>query len=233
MDKNFDDTFTIDTSRTTYYNSLVTNRAMDYPWGKGQTVREMLECGPTFSTLKESKLSNHLGFNGFVISSDNFVPLVKRADNLSIGKNTYGVSVGGSLKAKYGLNENKDFNEAGLKQVILSEIKDELNLPEEALGDFALEDNLLYAYRDVVEGGKPQLVFYMKSPWDKTRIQDAFNRYLLRHDDLIKEGVELLWLPKEELKKITIGLNKITYLEEDYPMTYSAAASLAMFIQSL
>jgi len=92
--------FLIQIERTTYFNSLVTNRAMDYKWKNGLTIREMYECGPYLNPLNRSKLSNHLGFNGFVESADGYIMLIKRGDNLSIGKRRYGCSVEASLKAK-------------------------------------------------------------------------------------------------------------------------------------
>ena len=50
----------LETSRTTYFHSLITNRAMDYKWCD-ITNREYYSPGPFFESLKESKLSNHLG----------------------------------------------------------------------------------------------------------------------------------------------------------------------------
>ena len=76
-----DNTFKFVTGRTTYYNSLVTNRAMDYSLTDGISVRELLECGPMVHSLKNSSLSNHLGFNGFVESSDGSIMLVYRKKN--------------------------------------------------------------------------------------------------------------------------------------------------------
>lgn len=71
--------FTMKTSRTTYFDSLVTNRAMDYQYKNGLSMRELLEFPPFLHSLKESELSNHIGFNGFVESSDGFIMFVKRA----------------------------------------------------------------------------------------------------------------------------------------------------------
>lgn len=42
------------------------------------TVRDILQYGPFIPELGESQLSNHLGFNGFIVTSDDMVPLVKR-----------------------------------------------------------------------------------------------------------------------------------------------------------
>lgn len=53
-------------SKTTYYDSLLTNRAMDYPFKGSRTPREVYEPGPFLNSLPELKMSNHLGFNGFM-----------------------------------------------------------------------------------------------------------------------------------------------------------------------
>lgn len=86
------------TERSSYFNSMVTNRAMDYDFGE-ITVRKLFEYGPRISPLSVSKLSNHLGFNAFLITEDGYVPFVKRGRGVSIGKGTFGDSIGASLKA--------------------------------------------------------------------------------------------------------------------------------------
>ena len=76
--------FQIFSGRTTYYKSLVTNRAMDYVLSNGASVRKMLEGGPVIHSLKGSSLSNHLGFNGFIETSDEKFMFVFRKKGVSI-----------------------------------------------------------------------------------------------------------------------------------------------------
>lgn len=83
---------------TTYFDSLLTNRAMDYEFKPRITVREIYEPGPYISSFLESKLSNHIGFNGFVELKDGNIILVKRGKRLSIGKRKWQQSIGASLK---------------------------------------------------------------------------------------------------------------------------------------
>ncbi len=40
--------------------------------------------------------------------------------------------------------------------------------------NFSLRRNLIAAYRDIVEGGKPQLLFYVKSKWSRGEIVSNF-----------------------------------------------------------
>ena len=246
--------FTIKTGRTTYFSSLVTNRAMDYPIRSGISVRELFECGPFVHPLNCSVLSNHLGFNGFVVSADNEVMFVLRKKNVSIGKRTYGNSIGASLKAEYALDKNYGFNLDGLKKGIELEIVDELGIsiesltlpdPEhhvEALGPI----RLIAAYRDMLEGGKPQLLFYTRTTMSKEQINTAFkelpsyNRNTKKESDRISNKVEmetdgdhLKWLTLDDLKRTTVKADRIICNDNTLRMLPSATACVAMFIRYL
>lgn len=154
-------------SRTSYFNSLLTNRSMDYRWSNGMTTRDVYAFGPFAPTLEKSKLSNHLGINGFVITSDNKAVLVHRFKNVSIGKRTWGVSIGASCKAQYALSEDDGFSKSkrldreGLRRAIVKEAYDELGITEEESSDFSLDEHVVAFYLDLIEGGKPQLLFYL------------------------------------------------------------------------
>lgn len=76
-------------SKTTYFDSLLTNRAMDYHFKGDRTAREVFELRQLLSKLFESKLSNHIVFNGFIETADRFYIFVKRGKNLSIAKNNF------------------------------------------------------------------------------------------------------------------------------------------------
>lgn len=206
------------TERTTYYNSLVTNRASDYKLTEGVSVRELFETGPKMTSLKYSKLSNHLGFNGFVESSDGYIVFVKRSDSMSIGKGTYGDSIGASLKVKYAIDENDSFNYKGLRRAIINEIFDELKISEENINLDTL--CIFAAYRDCVECGKPQLLIYAKSTKTASEITSNFTKerkekYSNKKKILdkkqkqelnaLEDGTKLIWIKKETL------INEIIY----------------------
>jgi hypothetical protein len=242
-----DDTFIIKTGRTSYYNSLVTNRTMDYKLDSGISVRELLECGPMVHPLKYSSLSNHLGFNGFVESADGMIMLVYRKKNVSIGKRTYADSIGASLKTKYALNDEFKFTLEGLESGIILEIEDELGIPGETMM-LAKESpsfkyiHLISAYRDMLEGGKPQFLFYAKTTMTKNEIENAFNkknnqikkpRGNYNRDKNEKEmetdGNELYWISINELKNCNVYPNKMNHRGLDLPMVPSASACIVMF----
>lgn len=230
--------FTMHTSRTTYFDSMVTNRAMDYKWSNGMSVREVFAYGPIFPELQDSKLSNHLGFNGFVESSDGYIAFIKRGKNLSIAKGTYADSVGASLKTKYALNTEWKFDEEGLRNSMLKEIDDELKVRESELEGFALDTNLIAAYRDVVEGGKPQLLFFARATVDKGTIEKNFEerRKKKKKDKYLKvleDGSKFLWIKREELETLGITPEMMVYQGKMYKMVPSASAPIAMLMQYL
>lgn len=232
------DVFTMHTSRTTYFDSMVTNRAMDFKWNNGMSVREVFAYGPIFPELQDSKLSNHLGFNGFVESSDGYIAFIKRGKNLSIAKGTYADSVGASLKTKYALNTEWKFDEEGLRNSMLKEIDDELKVRESELEAFALDTNLIAAYRDVVEGGKPQLLFYARAKVDRETIEKHFEerRKKKKTDKYLKvleDGSKFLWIKREELETLGITPEMMVYQGKMYKMVPSASAPIAMLIQYL
>lgn len=230
----------INTSRTSYYSSLLTNRAIDYTFENGLTLRNYLEYGPFLHSLAESHLSNHLGFNGFVESADGYIPFIKRGKNLSIGKFTYGNSIGASLKTKYALDESGNLSAAGLIHSILAEIADELKIPSEHLEPFSCEKNLIAAYRDVIEGGKPQLLFYIHSNWSKKEIEENFYEGLKKKRknsnksySILEDGSRFLWIPKIALAQICIAPDMLIYQKKKYPMVPSASACVVMLIEHL
>lgn len=179
-----DGKFVIKTSRTTYFDSMVTNRAMDFRWSNGLTVREQFEYGPYLHTLKESK-----------------------------GK----------------------FTKSGLIDGILHAVRDELKLPKDSFEEFSLDKNLIAAYRDIVEGGKPQLLFFIRSKWKKSEIEEKLvdeAKKNPRKNKLLRKK-NILWIHVSELDEICILSDKIIYHGKSYPMMPSVAASIVMLIEYL
>ena len=145
------------TSRTYYYDSLLTNRAIDVVLHDNMTIREIYEPGPYFNKLSLSKMSNHLGFNGIIITSDNMILLVKRSRKVSIAKSMIGSSISASLKAKYAVNSlTYNFTCKGLANAIKKEVLDELNINIDNISDTEILESIKYFYIDMLDGGKPQ-----------------------------------------------------------------------------
>ena len=203
----------LNTMRTTYFDSLVTNRAADYNFSEGLSIRELYEMGPKMLPLEKSKLSNHLGFNGFVESDDGYIVFVKRSLNVSIGKQTYGDSIGASLKTKYALNDDGDLTYQGLRNAIIEEIHNELKIDVEDMDLNTL--SVIAAYRDCVECGKPQLLVYVKASITAKEMNSKFTDKLKEKYNSAKklskrqrkelktleDGKKLIWVHKNDLRE--------------------------------
>lgn len=234
--KSSDGFFEMSTSRTTYFDSLVTNRAVDVKLADGMTIRDLFCFGPFSPELKTSPLSNHLGFNGFVESSDGYIPLVKRGGSVSIAKSTYGISVQASVKSKYALeNDSREFGVDGLLNSIKKEIYDELRIKEGDLEPFSYDNHrLVAAYQDLLEGGKPQLMFYVKSYKSKKEIENDFYAYVTEHKKSIAvDGSHLEWIHKSELTSIKFSHDGMLYKEKFYRMVPSTTACLVILVDSI
>lgn len=228
----------IDYSMTTYFDSLITNRAMDYPLKNGKTIREIYEPGPFLSTLSESKLSNHLGFNGFIETADKKFIFVLRSDSVSIGKNTLADSIGASLKVKYCFDDDRRLTLSGIENAIRREIQDELRI--NVTESDSLGEGIFAFYRDIVEGGKPQFLFYYKcNRFTSKQFEDMFRSDLkknrIKGNDTIIDGKQFVYLSLAELKNCVITPGRLTLPDgkTSYSMMPSASASIVMLLQYL
>lgn len=223
--------------RTTYYDSLITNRAMDFPIG-GKSIREIYEPGPFLSTLSESKMSNHLGFNGFVELEDGKIIFIHRNTDVSIGKNTLANSIGASYKAMYGLDKNRHMTEETISNAIRMEIRDELKI--DVPHSISLAESIFSFYRDIVEGGKPQFLFYIKLP-DLTveRFEDDFQKQTKgngqkknEHKKVVTDGYRFEYFNLEQLNQFTFHPSEmVTTNGTKYRMMPSAVVSVLLLLK--
>ena len=214
--------------RSTYFDALITNRAIDFKIN-GLCVRDLYAHGPFLASLEDSPLSNHMGFNGMVETSDGKFVFVKRHKQVSIGKKTMQCSVAASLKAKYALNKDGLLTKEGIARAIKLEIEDELaltELPEYAknkdhiFGSFSFENNVLYFYRDLLEGGKPQLMFYAKLNVDSAAIETAYRKKDKKNSKknlLQKDGNDIICVDRDELRKIYLAPDEIVIQDNPNP----------------
>ena len=118
---------------------------------------------------------------------------------------------------------------------------DELKITSDQLEGFSLEKNLISAYRDMVEGGKPQFLFWAKSKLTHKEIQNNFFEKLKakkkkqkswdKEQRELEDGETFLWIAKEELKNIVIAPDQILYKGKKYAMMPSASAAIVMLIE--
>lgn len=224
-------------SLTTYFNSLITNRAIDYELSNKSTIRELYEPGPFISSLEQSKLSNHLGFNGFIELSDGYFVFVKRKDNLSIGKKTLSCSVAASMKLKYCLNKNRQLDVEHIGNAIREEIDSELKINLPIQKNIDLGNSSIFAYyRDLVEGGKPQFLFYYKV--EGFNKNSFFENFKTRYKDDNKkdvsvDGTDFLFFTLDELKKAIITSDKLIIGDKKYKVMPSVSACVVMVLKWL
>ena len=234
-------------SRTTYFDSLSTNRVLDYKIN-GITIRDMYAYGPFLSSLKESNLSNHIGFNGLVETEDNYFIFILRHKRVSISKNTLQISVGASLKTKYALNEEMLVTKEGIVNAIKNEIEAELNLDkldnykdrrEQIFKGFCF-DNVHYTYRELVEGGKPQLLFYAKINVPLAELRNAYSfgvsKRIRKKEKTLSvkhDGYKALYLHREKLKEIYITPDGLTIEGKFYKSVPTMTASLSLLLNSI
>lgn len=225
-------------SRTSYFDTLITNRAMDYTLPNGKTIRDIYEPGPFLSELQSSKLSNHLGFNGFIELSDGKFIFVKRSNLVSVAKGTFQNAISASYKAVNGVNDDRKMTIENISKAIKAEIKDELKI--DIPPDQHLENCIFAFYRDLIEGGKPHFLFYYKVNYlDSKGFESMFNSAIESEKKIYKEdvkidGLEFEFFTLNEMKKFKLLTNGfIVPSGKKYKMSVSYVAALAMFLQAL
>ena len=154
------------------------------------TVRERYFYGPFIPKLKHSVLSNHLGCNGFIDTADGYISLVKRVGNATVAKHVYGGSFGMVPKIRYMVEPDKQkLKDDGILQSVKREICEKYNLSGEEME--RMTGKVIAAYRDIVEGGKPQLLFYIKLDVSKEEIEVRLKRRIFWNKSEAKNGKAL------------------------------------------
>ena len=222
-------------SYTTYYDTLLTNRAMDYPFQKERTIREIYEPGPFLHSLKETKMSNHIGFNGFIKLKEGKFIFVQRSSKVSTAKKKWSPSISASLKAAYAVNDKHSLTMEGIINAICGEIRDELKIPisSQDIG----ENPIIGFYRDLIEGGKPHFVFYYESNLSIKEFEQNFREKLEQKNSkkdkraaVIVDGIHFRYVTLDDLKNASYEMDKIVIEGNDYSMVPSMIASVIILM---
>lgn len=172
--KNFDydqkkKTLYLNTERSTYYHMLITNRCMDYQFANGMSIRDTYEYRNTISPLNESGLGNQIGINGLVVTNDHYILIEKRGHKKTTWKNKFAQSISLALKEKDlmlqpdgTIKNDPETAEQNLRKIIEKTLMDNFGLTPVDYDTFIIKENLLGLARDLLEGGKPNLYFYVK-----------------------------------------------------------------------
>ena len=159
----------LSTQRSGYMSMLMTNRCMDFDLD-GMTVRTLYEHGNAVSPLKKSKLCNQIGINGLVYTNDGYLLVEKRGRKKAVWKNKFAQPISLALKlndVKTGadgkIGSSPADAEACFKNVIVKTLRGNFGLVADSDYGFDLSKNFMGIARDLLEGGKPNLFFYVKT----------------------------------------------------------------------
>ena len=141
------------THRVTYYDLAVTNLACDYEFEKSLSVRELYEPGPYFTSIKNSKLANRLGFDFFLITKDGYILFVYRDSKQVMAKNTFSFSLSNNIN----IDEDKisfDFIDKNINNLINISIF----ANKECCSKCDLDIRWNFIYRDIHQCGVPKIL---------------------------------------------------------------------------
>jgi ribosomal protein L37AE/L43A len=144
------DTLSLNVSKTTYFNHIASNFASEVIVEHPQiSVRDRYEPGPQLSDLPKSLMSNHVGLNCAVITSDGKLICSQKSRFVIHDPGKDEISVSGSWKWSL------DQNVSNLAAALLLEIREELAIQPGEVTQISVVGLL----RDLRKGGKPELYF--------------------------------------------------------------------------
>ena len=150
-------------SRSTYFNHLVTNRAVDFCLFDDVSLHDVYEYGPQLSALSESKMSNHIGINALVFLSDGGLLIPRRKNDSTISKNKITSSI--AIMLSFPSDDMKDTKHAIitaeylLRGNIIKNLSDRTKILPSALKEENIHVDFLGFGQNVYEGGKPQFYY--------------------------------------------------------------------------
>ena len=157
------DTKTFYLSRSTYFNHLVTNRALDFKLFEDVSLRTVFEYGPRISPLEHSKMSNHIGINALVFLSDGRLLIPRRKTSATISKNkiTSSIAIMLSFPAEFKNNPREAAITADylLRDNIFKNLSDRVKLSGDDVKKDQTDITFLGFGQNIYEGGKPQFYF--------------------------------------------------------------------------
>ena len=103
--------------------------------------------------------------------------------------------------------------------------------------DFSFK-NVLYFYRDLLECGKPQMMFYYQLPISSEEVAKAFTNGIgtaKKNKDRFSlfcdiDGHKLMFIDKEDLNKLYLTPDGFAFNKKYYKSVPSAVATIAMLL---
>ncbi len=144
-------------SRSTVFNHLITNRAMDFILFDSVSLRSIYEYGPKLCSLKDSKMSNHVGINALVFLSDGALLVPRRNRASTISKNQITSSI--AVKLNFPKGSTQISTDYLLRDNIMENLTERVHLAPKDLNPECIEIKFLGMGQSVYEGGKPQFYY--------------------------------------------------------------------------
>ena len=165
------DEMVLKTGRSTYYHMLITNRCMDYRFANGMSIREVYEYDKEICPLERSKFGNQIGINGLVVTADNYILVEKRDRKKITWKNKFAQSISLAMKVDDmkihrwdKLGDDPAYLQKKFSDIIEKTVRSNFGLkPGEDYENFEMSHNFLGLARDVLEGGKPNMYFFLRT----------------------------------------------------------------------
>lgn len=160
-------TISLSFSRVTFFDSLATNRALDFVWENaesgGVSLRKLF-FGTGRYAAEEVPLANHLGVNGYIITADHKLIVSERDGGDTIGRFTMEPSIGAKLKGEYvfGKGKNGKLTQEGL-ELSMRKVLDKKYGKNFSVGKNLSMKDVKFLYASLLEGAKPQLFFLAKA----------------------------------------------------------------------
>ena len=121
----------------------------------------------------------------------------------------------------------------------LKNLDNSKDLEAKMMNDFSFKNNVLYFYRDLLECGKPQMMFYYQLPISSEEVAKAFtngigrakkdkDRFSLFCDI---DGHKLMFIDRDELNKLYLTPDGFAYNKEFYKSVPSVVATIVMLLE--
>ncbi len=157
---------TLYTSRTMFFNDLVTNRVVDYKIDGDVSLRDIYESARFLTPLGESSFSNHIGLNAMVFLGDKLL-LTLRGATGTISKNMFTSTVAIGLfedALSASVDGKKELFSYGItSEVVVERTCKLLNITEEYAHSLMDEGKMRVHFlgfgRLIYMGGKPQFYY--------------------------------------------------------------------------
>lgn len=197
------------TGRSLYYHMLMTNRCMDYEFREGFTLRDIYEYRDTVSPLAKSKFGNQIGINGLVLTNDGYVLVEKRDHSKTTWKDKFAQSISLAMKkseiafpksetGQAVMTPGPEFAEENMKRILTKTLQSNFGLYENDLETITMENNFLGLARDLLEGGKPNIYFYVVANFGAKELAERIKKFVKR--DLKTEDDKRGLISEDKLK---------------------------------